>query len=119
MSKLLFRMRDVPEDEAEEVRELLSSNEIEFFETDAGNWGVSLPALWLKREDQFELARRILDDYQAERGQRLRQEYELERSKGEARTMWQSFSENPLRFVAYFSLIGLVLYISIRFFFSF
>ena len=49
MSKLLFKMRHVPEDEAQEVRELLASNKIEFFETFAGNWGVSMPALWLKK----------------------------------------------------------------------
>ena len=45
MSKLLFRLRHVPEDEAEEVRALLEQNSIEFFETFAGNWGISLPAL--------------------------------------------------------------------------
>ena len=49
MSKLLFKMRHVPEDEGREVRELLTSNKIEFFETFAGNWGVSMPALWLKK----------------------------------------------------------------------
>ena len=43
-------MRHVPEDEAQEVRELLASNKIEFFETFAGNWGVSMPALWLKKK---------------------------------------------------------------------
>lgn len=119
MSKLLFRMRDVPEDEAQEVRELLVRNEIEFFETYAGNWGISLPALWLKRRDQFDLARQILDEYQAKRGQRMRQEYELDREKGDAKTMRKSFSESPFRFTAYLILIGVVLYLSTRFFFSF
>ena len=33
MSKLLFKMRYVPEDEAQEVRDLLQKNNIEFFET--------------------------------------------------------------------------------------
>ncbi|MEE3087569.1 MAG: DUF6164 family protein, partial [Pseudomonadota bacterium] len=42
MAKLLFRMRDVPDDEAEEVRELLTQNKITFFETFAGNWGISM-----------------------------------------------------------------------------
>ena len=46
-------MRHVPEDEAREVRELLASNKIEFFETFAGNWGVSMPALWLKKNEQY------------------------------------------------------------------
>ena len=112
-------MRDVPEDEAQEVRELLHSNEIEFFETSAGNWGISLPALWLKRVDQFEFARKILDDYQLERSQRMREEYELNRGSGDERTMWQGFKQNPFRFSIYLLLIGVVLYLSIKIFLSF
>ena len=111
-------MRDVPEDEAQEVRELLIENEIEFFETYAGNWGISLPALWLNREDQFDLARQLLDEYQAERAQRIRLQYELDRERGDAKTMWQSFHDSPFRFTAYLILIGVVLYLSTRFFFS-
>ena len=53
MSLLLFSLRGVPEDEAEEVRELLTSNRIEFYETSAGLWGTSTPALWLLQEEQF------------------------------------------------------------------
>jgi hypothetical protein len=112
-------MRNVPDDEAQEVRELLESNEIEFFETSAGNWGVSLPALWLQREDQYELARELLDGYQSARAARIRQEYELNRRRGEVRTMWHSFTQNPIRFVAYMALVGLILFFSLRFFLSF
>jgi hypothetical protein len=119
MSKLLFRMRDVPHDEAQEVRELLENSGIEYFETFAGNWGVSLPALWLTREDQFEKARQILDDYQNTRSLRIRQEYEMQRERGEVRTMWQNFIENPFKFVLYLSLSGLVLFFSLQFFLSF
>ena len=38
----LFNLRGVPEDEAEDIRQLLDEHEIEFYETSAGNWGVSL-----------------------------------------------------------------------------
>ena len=119
MSKLLFKMRNVPEDEAQEVRELLDSNNIEFFETFAGSWGISLPAIWLKREDQLEQARVLLDEYQSERTNRLKHEYELSRQLGETKTIWHSFTENPFRFIAYMSLVGLVLFLSLRFFLSF
>lgn len=119
MSKLLFRLRNVPEDEAQEVRELLDANDIEYFETFAGNWGISLPAIWLRRDDQFAAARSLLDDYQAERAKRIREEYELCRQRGEAKTMWHSFQENPIRFLAYLALAALVLFLSLRFFLSF
>ena len=63
MSKILFKLRDVPADEAQEVRELLERNDIEYYETLGGNWGISLPALWLKKEAQRHRARELLDTY--------------------------------------------------------
>ena len=119
MAKLLFRMRHVPDDEAAEVRALLEQHEIEYFETFAGNWGISLPALWLKHEEQYSQARQILDEYQAKRGEKMRAEYEEQRALGQARTMWHSFMDNPLRFIAYFAMIGIVLYFSLSFFLGF
>ncbi len=118
MSKLLFRMRNVPDDEAQEVRKLLEDNDIEFFETFAGNWGISLPALWLVQEEQFEQARQILDDYQNRRTFRVREDYELRRARGEMKTLWHSFVENPFRFITYLGLAGLVLFFSLQFFLS-
>ena len=119
MSKLLFKMRNVLDDEAQEVRELLEDNKIEYFETFAGNWGVSLPAIWLKNDDQHEMARSLLDEYQAERAVRTRKEYELGRQRGEMKTIWHTFIENPIKFISYMGLVGLVLYFSLKFFLSF
>ena len=112
-------MRHVPEDEAQEVRELLESNEIELFETFAGSWGISLPALWLKRKEQYEQARELIDEYQQQRSIKMRDEYALKKQRGETRTMWDSFTENPSRFVLYIGLVVAVLYFSLRFFLSF
>ena len=82
MSKLLFRLRNVPIDEAQDIRELLEDNDIAYFETSAGNWGISLPAIWVHETDSFEFARQLIDDYQHERSERLRREYELSKSNG-------------------------------------
>jgi hypothetical protein len=109
-------MRDVPEDEAREVKELLEKHEIEFFETYSGNWGISMPALWLKNIKQFELAREILDEYQRERTERIRNEHQLNKERNEVKTMWHSFKERPLQFTTYSLIIILVLYLSIKFF---
>jgi hypothetical protein len=119
MAKLIFKMRDVPDDEAEEVRSLLEENQIEYFETSAGNWGVSMPALWLKDEAQFSRARELIDEYQSQRSERIKQEYSESLESGEAKSMWNSFSENPVRFAAYLALISAVLFISLEFFLSF
>ena len=112
-------MRNVPDDEAQEVRELLDEHNIEYFETFAGNWGISMPALWIKDNERFAEARELLDAYQSERSVRIKAEYEEKRMLGETKTMWDSFAEDPFRFTAYFIMIGIVLYLSLQFFLSF
>ena len=119
MSKLLFRLRHVPEDEADEVRELLNEHHIEFYETGAGNWGVSMPALWIHDESRFDEARALLEVYQQERTQRMRAEYEELVRFGQADSMLTSFRQHPLRFRAFSLLIAAVLYLSVSSFFSF
>ena len=64
MSKLVFRLKDVPLEEAEAVRTLLQDSHIEFYETDAGNWGVSLAGIWVRDEEQAITARQLIDSYQ-------------------------------------------------------
>ena len=64
MSRILFKLRGVPEDEIKEVIALLDENRVDYYETDAGNWGISMPALWLKDENDYPKARELLDNYQ-------------------------------------------------------
>ncbi len=118
MSKILFRMRDVPEDEAEEVRVLLKEHNIEFFETFAGNWGISMPAIWIKNHGEFEQARDLLNEYQTLRAQKIRQDYQEKIDKGEAKSALQFFLDRPFQFLAYWLLIVLVMFISIYYFFN-
>jgi hypothetical protein len=116
MSKLLFRLRNVPDDEAQDVCDLLEQNEIAYFETSAGNWGISLPAIWLHDAQQFERARELIDDYQQQRALRLRREYQLSKERGEAKTIWQSMADKPMQFFACALVIAVVLYFSIQVF---
>ena len=63
----VFRLRNVPDDEAEEIRNLLKHNHIDFYETPAGNWGISMPAIWLNDDDQLERAKELIKEYQQHR----------------------------------------------------
>ena len=112
-------MRYVPEDEAQEVRDLLGENDIEFFETFAGNWSISVPALWIRRDEQFEEARKIIEEYQIGRTARVKQRLLDQKVKGEELNVVKVFYKDPLRFI--FSLVAIivVLYISLRFFLFF
>lgn len=113
MPDLLFRLRGVPEDEAEDVRTLLNEHGIRYYETGEGNWKIAVPAIWLPDREQLEEARELIKTYQAERFKRARQEHEEQLAAGNAPTIRDRIRENPLRFVAYLAAAGVILYLSI------
>ncbi len=114
MSTQLVNLRGVPDDEAQDIRELLAANDIAFYETSAGNWGVSMPAIWLTEDAQIATAERLLKAYQAERAETAQQEYAQLKARGEQRTLADAIKENPLRFAAYLVISTLVLFFSIK-----
>lgn len=114
MAVRLFSLHNVPDDEAEDVRELLRSNEIDFYETPAGNWGVSVSSIWLHDENELEKARALIANYQQERLNRVREEYAQFGRTGKHRTIGDVIRENPLRFVVYLAAIAAVLYFSTK-----
>jgi len=115
----LFSLRGVPEDEAEEVRELLTGNGIDYYETPAGNWGISSPAIWLNKAGQLEKAKSLIEQYQNERRVRVRAEFEQLRSEGKAETVLDRIKSDPVRFVLYLALALFILYVSIQPFIDF
>ncbi|MDO9476191.1 MAG: DUF6164 family protein [Pseudohongiella sp.] len=117
MATLLFRLRNVPDDEADEVRELLDQHQLSYYETSAGNWGISMPAIWLNNDADHEAARRLLDQYQHNRAQRMRSEYESARARGEAETQLQVLRREPLKAISLIVVIAIFLYLSTTAFF--
>jgi hypothetical protein len=117
LARLLFRLRNVPDDEAFEVRELLNEHNISFYETTAGNWGISMPAIWLNDETDYEQARGLLDIYQQERARRMRADYESARARGEAETQIQVLLREPGKTISLLVVIVVFLYLSITAFF--
>jgi len=99
MATLLFKLQNVPDDEATDVRELLSENNIYFYETHAGFWRLGVDALWLPDDTQLEKARELLRHYQQERASRQQKIYADLVEQGQAPTLWQNFLTSPLRFV--------------------
>ena len=114
MAVRLFSLHNVPDDEAEEVRELLASHALDCYESPEGNWGISMPAIWLRDEGQLQQARSLIAEYQEKRLVRVREEYALLQSAGKNRTLLDVIRENPLRFVVYLAFIAMVIYFSIK-----
>ncbi len=117
MSILLFDLRFVPDDEAQDIRDLLNENEIDFYETSAGIMGLSMPGIWLKNETPLVKARALIDDYQIQRQERARKEYQERVDSGQARSIIDIFKEAPSRFIGYLLTIAIVIYISVVLFF--
>tara|TARA_R110001583_G_scaffold100552_1_gene246609 strand:- start:407 stop:748 length:342 start_codon:yes stop_codon:yes gene_type:complete len=74
MAKLLFRLNGVTNDEAEDVRTLLAEADLSVYETHAGRWGLSVAAIWIRDESEYEAARAIIDTYQQIRYEKIRAE---------------------------------------------
>ena len=113
MAKILFRLNGVSDDETNNVRELLINNAIDFYETSSGNWGVSMPAIWLSEDSQFEKAQALLNTYQNERTIRMREEYARLKREGKNKTFADSVAQNPVRFTIHLALALLVIYLSV------
>jgi len=110
MSVMLFRLRGVAEDEAEDLRQLLADNDIDFYETPADRWGVSMPGLWLKDESRLEQARSLIEQYHIERSTRVRYEHEQLKQEGKAETFIRRLKENPFMIVIYIIMLALAMY---------
>ena len=119
MPELLFRLRGVPEDEAEEVRALLSEHGIRYYETDEGNWKIAVPAIWLPDREQLAEAKRVLAVYQGERRAQARQAHLEQQATGQMPTIWGFLKAHPLRFVAYLMGVAVVLYLTLMPFITF
>ena len=113
MAKKIFGLRGVPEDEADDIRQLLSENRIDYYETTAGNWGVSMPAIWLEDEQQFPQAKKLIDAYEAERSVRVRDEYERQKKAGENETLQDRLKRDPVTYIITIAFILFLLYIFI------
>ncbi|MDQ3511829.1 MAG: DUF6164 family protein [Pseudomonadota bacterium] len=112
MSKLLLNLRNVPDDELEEVRAMLDEHRIEFYETQPSRWGISYGGVWVTDDKDIAEAKRLMADYQSRRQARVRAEYSQAKAEGSAETFMDVLREQPLRVlltvVAVVVLLGLV-----------
>lgn len=108
-----MNLRNVPADELDEIHALMESHDIAVYETPAGIWGTTLPALWLHDDARFAEARALLDAYAVQRQARAREELAALKEAGKARTFMDIARENPVRFVLYLVLAGATAWFSL------
>jgi len=107
MSKLLLNLRNVPDDEAGDVRALLDGKRIAYYETPPSFWGISSGGIWVTEDADFADAKHALDDYEQQRSFRVRDEYAAAKRAGTAETFLTVLRADPLRVVM--TLLGILL----------
>ncbi|HQX93537.1 DUF6164 family protein [Thermomonas sp.] len=112
MSRLLLNLRNVPDDEADDVRALLDSNRIAFHETRPSMWGISAGAIFVTEDASIPEAKRLMAGYQEQRRISARAEYAAAVRDGTAETFWSLLRAEPgrvlLTLLAIAFLLGLV-----------
>lgn len=96
---MLFKLRGVEEDEAEEIRALLTERGIDFYETSNGRWGLGFAAIWLRDDACFEQAKILLDDYQDQRFEQARTAYNQLCLEGGEPTLWHRLKTHPAQVI--------------------
>ncbi|MFO8045537.1 MAG: DUF6164 family protein [Halomonas sp.] len=113
MARLLFRLSNVPDAEAEEVRELFEARGFDTYETRAGFWGLGVAAIWLRDESQYEAAREALDAYQQGLRERMRHAHSGLAERGEAPTLWKRLVNHPVRMLLVAVAVGVILVVTL------
>jgi hypothetical protein len=91
----------------------LDAHRIDYYETPAGRWGLSAPGLWVNDEAQQAQAKTLIAEYQRERAERVRHEYQTRRARGEAPTLWTLMKSQPLRFAGVLAAVAFIIYVSV------
>ena len=96
MAKLLLNLRNVPEDEADEVAALLDAQHIRWYRTPPSPWGISFGGLWLHEADDHPRAKALLAQYQQRRGEQARALRQAQLRDGTAETFTGQLRRRPL-----------------------
>jgi Mg2+/Co2+ transporter CorC len=105
MTKLLFNLHGVPDDEIEDVRELCETHEFAVYETEVGRWGIGLAAIWLSDDDQLPAAKAVLAEYQQARYHNAQDDRDKLQGLSIAEGLYVKFKQDPNQF--FMTLLGL------------
>jgi len=114
MPTLVFRLRNVPEDEADDVRNLMSENDVDWYETSAGNWGIAMPGIWIRNDDDLHKSRQLIDRYQATRQTTMRKSYQQDLEAGTVVSFAQRLKQHPLKITGLVFFCLFILFVSIN-----
>jgi len=101
VAKKLYPLRNVPDDESEEMRILLREHNIDFHETSSGFFGIGTAAFWVNNENQFEVARELISQYQKQRYLQAHHIYLEQKIAGKQTRFSDLYRKDPGRVILY------------------
>ena len=119
MAILLFKLNNVPDDEAEDIRQLLHEHAIPTNETQAGRFKIGLAAIWLLDPSYQQQARQLIADYQIARYQNAQESRLLLKEIGFFSSLILRFQQTPVQFIIAVLAAVVVLGLTIGPFFAF
>lgn len=96
----LMNLRHVPDDEADEIRDLFEEHQVPYYETPPSRWGISMGGFWVHDDEEAVRARELLSGYQKARLQRQRDAYEQALSEGRVAGFWRRLCRKPVTTLA-------------------
>ncbi|WP_313343808.1 DUF6164 family protein [Stenotrophomonas sp.] len=100
MSKLLLNLRNVADDEIQDVTALLDQAGLAHYRTEPSPWGISFGGIWIRDDADHARAKALMADYQQARGERVRAERQAALADGTAETFGTLLRRRPLFVVA-------------------
>ena len=119
MAVQLMKLRQVPEDELIDILGLLDEHQVDYYQSSAGAFGISLPALWLRDESRHAEVKALLDEYANSRREAAQIEQQAWAQLNGRRTMGDIFREHPLKFCLRIAVIIVLLVITVKPFINF
>ena len=113
MAVLLLNLRHVPDDEVEEVRALLESHGIAFYETEPNRWGISAGAIWVAHDQDAAPAKELMATYQAERKAVAQAEHQKAIQEGKVPSLWEQMRRQPLQLLVMLGGIAILVALSL------
>ncbi len=95
MAKMLLNLRNVPDDEADEVRDWLTREAIGFYETRPSSWGISSGGIWIEDDAEAVRAKALMADYQAQRQRRAQAALRSAKEDGSAESFAGLLRQRP------------------------
>lgn len=94
--RLLLNLRHVPDDECEEVLDLLDRHHIPHYTTPPGPFGISAGGIWVREIEDMPRARALFDAYQQERAERFQAARARAREDGREERFVNLWAKQPL-----------------------